>query len=146
MRPIMEENIMATESMLFMRPLFVCLVVLAGFGTTSLSQVLAADGDNIGDTQMCVPLQQIGDRRVIDDRTIVLKMVVGPSYKRIDLARDCSGLKAQGGFMSATSISKLCKQDILRVTQETIGSQCVIEQIVTIDETEAKALLAKRRK
>jgi hypothetical protein len=105
----------------------------------------AADGDEVGETQMCVPLQQISDRRVIDDRTILLKMIVGPTYKRIDLARDCRGLKAEGGFVSATSISKLCRQDILRVTQEPIGSQCIIDQIVTIDEAEAKALIEKRK-
>jgi len=107
--------------------------------------VMAADGDQVGETQMCVPLQQISDRRVIDDRTILLKMVVGPTYKRIDLARDCRGLKAEGGFVSATSISKLCRQDILRVTQEPVGSQCIIDQIVTIDEAEAKALIEKRK-
>lgn len=106
---------------------------------------VAAEGDEVGETQMCVPLQQISDRRVIDDRTILLKMVVGPTYKRIDLARDCRGLKAEGGFVSATSISKLCRQDILRVTQEPIGSQCIIDQIVTIDEAEAKALIEKRK-
>jgi hypothetical protein len=107
--------------------------------------VRAAEGDNVGETQMCVPLRQISDQRVIDDRTIVLKMVVGPTYKRIDLARDCSGLKAEGGFSSATSISQLCRQDILRVTQEPIGSQCIIDKIVTIDEAEAKALIEKRK-
>ncbi|MBY0512109.1 MAG: hypothetical protein K2P94_18385 [Rhodospirillaceae bacterium] len=106
---------------------------------------VAAEGDDIGETQMCVPLQQISDRRVIDDRTILLKMIVGPTYKRIDLARDCRGLKAEGGFVSATSISKLCRQDILRVTQEPIGSQCIIDRIVTIDEAEAKALIEKRK-
>jgi len=111
----------------------------------ALSPASAAQGDNVGETQMCVPLQQISDRRVIDDRTIVLKMVVGPSYKRIDLARDCRGLKAEGGFVSSTSISQLCRQDILRVTQEPIGSQCIIDQIVTIDEAEAKALIQKRK-
>jgi hypothetical protein len=105
----------------------------------------AAEGDNVGETQMCVPLRQIGDQRIIDDRTIVLKMVTGPSYKRIDLARDCYGLKDQGGFSSATSISQLCRQDILRVTQEPIGSQCIIDKIVTIDEAEAKALIEKRK-
>ena len=120
-------------------------LILAGAILASSVSAQAAQGDNVGETQMCVPLHQISDRRVIDDRTIVLKMVVGPTYKRIDLARDCAGLKAEGGFVSATSISQLCRQDILRVTQEPIGSQCIIDKIVTIDEAEAKALIEKRK-
>ncbi len=122
-----------------------CTLMLAAM--LFASAPVRAEGENAGETQMCVPLQQIDDRRVIDDKTILLKMVVGPSYKRIDLARPCSGLKSAGGFSSATSISQLCKQDILRVIQEplSMGSQCIIDQIVTIDEAEAKALMAKKR-
>ena len=118
---------------------------MLAFAAAGMTSAQAAQGDAVGETQMCVPLQQIDDRRVIDDRTILLKMVVGPTYKRIDLARDCSGLKAEGGFVSSTSISQLCRQDILRVTQEPFGSQCIIDKIVTIDEAEAKALMAKRK-
>lgn len=128
----------------FLRPAVAALVV-CGILSSGAFSAWAAQGDNVGETQMCVPLQQISDRRVIDDRTILLKMIVGPTYKRIDLARDCIGLKAEGGFVSATSISQLCRQDILRVTQEPIGSQCIIDKIVTIDEAEAKALIHKRK-
>ena len=110
-----------------------------------LPRAFAASGDTVGDTQMCVTLQQIDDRRVIDDKTILLK-TVGPAYKRIDLANECPGLKDEGSFTSATSISQLCKQDILRVNRAAVGSQCVIERIVTIDESEARALLASRKK
>jgi hypothetical protein len=108
----------------------------------------AQDGVDVDETQMCIPLRQIDDSRVIDDKTILLKMVTGPSYKRIDLARNCPGLKFSGGFSSATSISQLCRQDILRIIQDppSLGSQCIIDQIVTIDEAEAKELMAKRKK
>jgi hypothetical protein len=102
--------------------------------------------EEVEETQMCVPLHQIDDRRIIDDKTILLKMVVGPSYKRIDLARSCPGLRTAGGFSSATSIGQLCKQDVIRVLQEPIGSQCIIDKIVTIDEAQAKELMARRRK
>ncbi len=100
----------------------------------------------LGEAEMCVPLRQIDDSRVIDDKTILIKMVGGPLYKRIDLAYDCSGLKDEGAFASATSISQLCRNDILRVKQEPIGSQCIISRIVNIDEGEAKVLLAGRKK
>lgn len=122
------------------------LGVAFGLLAATLSHSAARAADEIGETQMCVPLQRIDDRRIIDDKTILLKMVVGPSYKRIDLARNCPGLKTAGGFSSATSISQLCKQDVIRVLKEPIGSQCIIDQIVTIDEAEAKALIAKRKK
>ena len=129
----------------FTRSAMTAWIVFAATGFDGAISANAAQGDDVGETQMCVPLRQIGDQRVIDDRTILLKMVVGPTYKRIDLARDCAGLKAEGGFVSATSISQLCRQDILRVTQEPIGSQCIIDKIVTIDEAEAKALIEKRK-
>ena len=117
-------------------------VTLAAFASLTACAYAA----EVGDVQMCVPLQQIDDSRVIDDKTILLRMVVGSPYRRIDLAHECFGLKMADSFMSATSISQLCKQDILRVVQEPIGSQCIIEKIVVIDEAEAKALLASRKK
>jgi hypothetical protein len=101
---------------------------------------------DVGEVQMCVPLQQIDDSRVIDDKTILLRMVIGSPYRRVDLAHNCPGLKMAGNFMSATSISQLCRLDVVRVVQEPMGSQCIIERIVVIDEAEAKELLAARRK
>ena len=64
-------------------------------------------------------------------------------YKRIDLVNRCSGLKFQEGFSHATSTNDLCTTDPLRVL-EPVGSTCMIEKIVTIDEAEAKLLMAKR--
>lgn len=126
----------------FMTLLATVLAVVAG--TAPLAW--AADDDNIGDVQMCVPLRQIDDSRVIDDKTILLRVVAGSPYRRIDLAHECTGLSVAENFTSATTISQLCQQDILRVTQQPIGSQCVIDRIVVIDEAEAKALLARRKK
>lgn len=103
-------------------------------------------GAGLGETQACVPLRQIDDSRVIDDKTILLKMTTNPGYKRIDLAYECYGLKEEGSFVSATSISQLCRHDILRLKQEPIGSQCIISRIVNIDEAEAKTLLESRKK
>lgn len=118
------------------------LAVVAG--TAALAW--AADDNNVGDLQMCVPLRQIDDSRVIDDKTILLRVVAGSPYRRIDLAHECIGLSDAENFTSATTIGALCQQDILRVTQQPIGSQCVIDRIVVIDEAEAKALLARRKK
>ena len=123
----------------FIARLALTLAVAAGLSASAYAA-------EVGDVQMCVPLRQIDDSRVIDDKTILLRMVVGAQYLRIDLAHECFGLKMADSFMSATSISQLCKQDILRVVQEPVGSQCIIDKIVVIDEAEAKALLASRKK
>jgi hypothetical protein len=102
-----------------------------------------ADGENIGDTQQCVHLQYIDSTPVIDNKTILIKMKGRGGFKRIDLVNNCSGLKIEGGFSHSTSINQLCTSDALRVLQP-VGSTCLIDKIVTIDEAEAKALLAKK--
>jgi hypothetical protein len=102
-----------------------------------------ADGENVGDTQQCIPLQYIDETPVIDNQTILVKMKGKGGFKRIDLVNRCSGLKLEGGFSHSTSINQLCTSDPLRVI-EPVGSVCMIDKIVTIDEAEAKALLAKR--
>jgi hypothetical protein len=126
-----------------------CVMALAtaSASMTGLSAgTFAGDQGGVGEVQMCVQLRQIDDSRIIDDKTIVLRMLGRTPYVRIDLAHDCPGLVMADSFMSATSISQLCRQDIVRVVQEPIGSQCIIDRIVAIDEAEAKALLASRKR
>lgn len=101
---------------------------------------------SVGDTQTCVALKQIDDSRVIDNKTIVLRVVSSPEYRRIDLTTECYGLSFSEGFSSATSVSQLCTNDIIRVSRDPVGSQCTIEQITIIAEDEAKALIANRRR
>jgi hypothetical protein len=103
-------------------------------------------GERVGDTQQCVPLQFIDQTPVIDNKTILVKMKAKGGYKRIDLLNSCSGLKLSGGFAHSTSTNDLCTTDPLRVVEPTgpIGATCMIDKIVTIDEAEAKALMAKR--
>lgn len=105
-----------------------------------------AEDYNVGDVQTCVPLGQIDDSRIIDDKTILLRMVLGSPYRRVDLAQGCAGLAMSESFSSATSISQLCQQDVLRVARDPVGSQCIIDKIIIIDESEAKTLLARRKK
>ena len=118
--------------------------VLAGF--TPLAH--GAQDEETGQAdqvEMCVPLRQIDDSRIIDDKTIVLRVLGDPPYRRIDLTHECPGLAAAYSFSSATSISQLCRQDVLRVFRSPVASQCIIERISIIDEAEAKALLASRK-
>jgi len=116
--------------------------VLTGF----MPSAHGAQDEENGQVEMCVPLRQIDDSRIIDDKTIVLRMLGASPYRRIDLAHECPGLAAADTFSSATSISQLCRQDVLRVFRSPIASQCIIERISIIDEAEAKALLASRKK
>jgi len=118
---------------------------LAGIALAAAAAMIpSAFGAEVGEAEMCVPLRQIDDSRVIDDKTILLRMLGSSPYRRIDLAHECTGLVTADSFNSATSIGQLCRQDILRIVREPIGSQCVIERIVIIDEAEAKELLARR--
>ena len=75
----------------------------------------------------------------------MLRVLGDPPYRRIDLTHECPGLAAAYSFSSATSISQLCRQDVLRVFRSPVASQCIIERISIIDEAEAKALLASRK-
>lgn len=113
-------------------------VVAGGFLVTP---AIAADGDNVGDTQMCIDSHAIDDTPVIDGKTILVKMIVPKDgYKRIDLINNCAGLNKGSGFAYDSPLNKLCKQDTLTVLGPG-GSTCFIDKIVTIDKTEAKKLL-----
>ncbi len=114
---------------------------IAALGASS--PLRAAD---VGDLQACVALKQIDDSRVISNKMIVLRMLSAPEYRRIDLATECFGLSFTDSFSSATSISQLCTNDIIKVTRDPVGSQCTIESITIIGEDEAKALIATRRR
>ena len=119
----------------------------AAFGLWAAAcAALPARAADIGEVQTCVSLKQIDDSRVIDDKTIVLRMVTPPEYRRIDLTTACTGLAFSGSFSSATSIGQLCANDILKVTRDPVGSQCTIDQITVIDEGEAKGLIAARKR
>ncbi len=120
--------------------------VLAGGAPVTYGVAYGAEDDDGGNVETCVPIRQIDDSRIIDDKTIVLRTLGSTPYRRIDLTHECPGLVDADNFSSATSISQLCRQDVVRVFRSPIASQCTIERIVIIDEAEAKALLASRKK
>ena len=120
-----------------LRTAFCVLAVLAA------RSAAAAEGSAIGDTQMCIDSNAIRRTPVVDSRTIVVEMRGGAhGYKRIDLKGICPGLDRQTGFSYESSINKLCVPDGLRVLDS--GAVCMIDKIVTIDEREAKELLARK--
>jgi len=101
-----------------------------------------AEGEKVGDTQMCIQSSRIDQTPAIDKKTILVKMKGNGGYKRIDLVNSCSSLMFGHGFIYESSVDKLCTSDALRINQPA-GGTCVIKQIVTIDEAEAKRLQSK---
>ncbi len=128
-----------------MKSFFKVSVAAVGFMAIGLAAgtASAVQGDAIGDTQTCLNLKQIESSPVIDSKTILIKMNAPKGYKRIDIAAPC-GLDSTKSFAHNTSTNELCKTDSLKVLQEP-GGFCMIKQIVTITEDEAKALEKSRK-
>ncbi|MEQ9448502.1 MAG: hypothetical protein RLN70_06265, partial [Rhodospirillaceae bacterium] len=101
-----------------------------------------ADGENVGDTQRCVYLSQIKNSSAIDDSTVLIEMRGNHGYKRVDFAARCHGLKFSG-FAHGTPTNRLCTSNSITVLDDA-ATPCMIDQIVTIDETEAAALRDRR--
>ncbi len=68
----------------------------------------------------CVSLQSIKKTRIVDDQTIIFYMRGGDIFVN-SLPRRCPGLKRAGSYSYATSLSRLCNTDVIRVL-ETFGS------------------------
>ena len=68
----------------------------------------------LGSPEMCLDTQRIKETVILDDQTILFKMLGGGVYIN-RLPVKCSGLKIADGFSYSTSIAKICKQDIISV-------------------------------
>jgi hypothetical protein len=97
----------------------------------------------IGEVDQCIPLTRIKRTKAVDNQTIVVEMRGSAGWRKMETASRCSGLKIQDGFAYATSITKLCKGDIITVLGG-IGSRCGLSQITVISEEDAKTLIANR--
>ena len=67
----------------------------------------------VGPAQDCLPITQYSTTRIRDDRTIDFIGGVGNKVWRVTLPNRCSGLKSADTFTFETSLSRLCKQDII---------------------------------
>lgn len=128
-----------------MKPTFkTSLIAAAALAVTgALALPALAEGDKIGDTQMCIESQRIRSTSILDHKTILVSMLGRASFKRIDLIDGCTSLNKGTGFAYGTSINRLCMQDSLHVLDS--GQVCMIDKIVTIDAAEAKALRTKKK-
>ncbi|MFC0683406.1 hypothetical protein [Novosphingobium clariflavum] len=67
----------------------------------------------IGPAQDCLPLSQFSNTRIRDDRTIDFIGGAGNRVWRVTLPNRCSGLRSADSFTYETSLSQLCRQDII---------------------------------
>lgn len=76
----------------------------------------------IGETRDCLPLTQFSNTRIRDDNTIDFFGGAGSKVWRVTLPNRCSGLKSADTFTYETSLSQLCRQDIIYPLQQYGGS------------------------
>ncbi|WP_338468592.1 hypothetical protein RXV95_00030 [Novosphingobium sp. ZN18A2] len=76
---------------------------------------------SVGEAVSCIPLAQLRESIVRDDRTIDFRMTGGRVYRNV-LPYSCSGLGFERAFSYATSLSQLCSTDIIHVLQ-TVGGR-----------------------
>ncbi|MDF2637440.1 MAG: hypothetical protein K0R64_424 [Novosphingobium lindaniclasticum] len=67
----------------------------------------------LGSAQDCLPLTQFSSTRIRDDWTIDFIGGAGNRVWRVTLPNRCPGLKSADSFTYATSLSQLCRQDII---------------------------------
>lgn len=89
-----------------------CAGADAGPETAAMDHVPAATP--IGEARSCVPITQIRESRVRSDQVIDFVMRGGEAY-RVTLPRRCPQLGFEQRFAYATSLSQLCRQDIITV-------------------------------
>ena len=87
----------------------------------------------LGERLTCLDLIRINDTMVLDDQAILIRDNMNNIYINRLPAR-CFGLRASGAFSYETSISRLCKQDIIKVLEydNNPGSVCGLGEFVRI--------------
>ena len=102
---------------------------------------------HIGKPVMCLTLSRIDETIILDDQTILIKMIGNALYLN-RLPQPCYGLKTGDGFGYDTSIDKLCKQDIITVlsSASVVGNHCGLGEFYPLfhDGTTRQAVKALR--
>jgi hypothetical protein len=87
----------------------------------------------LGERKNCLETMMIKETRILDDQTILLETYGGAVYIS-RLPAPCVGLRIAEGFSYSTSISKLCKQDIIEVVNQGPfrGTGCGLGEFILI--------------
>jgi hypothetical protein len=94
------------------------LLALATMALLPAAVAAAADPESKAETRNCLALANIRQTTVRDARTIDFKMRDG-SVWRSTLPFQCPQLGFERAFSYQTSISQLCRQDVITVIQQT---------------------------
>lgn len=66
----------------------------------------------LGSPEMCLDIPRIKETLILDNQTIIFRMLGGDLYiNRLPIK--CHGLKIANGFGYSTSIAKVCMQDLI---------------------------------
>ncbi|KQM14767.1 hypothetical protein [Novosphingobium sp. Leaf2] len=76
----------------------------------------------IGAAVDCLSVTRFNNTRIRDDRTIDFFGGAGNQIWRVTMPNGCPGLKSAGTFSYETSLTQLCKQDIIYPLQQLGGS------------------------
>ncbi|WP_242186725.1 hypothetical protein [Sphingomonas sp. CARO-RG-8B-R24-01] len=99
-----------------MRRLLVVIALLSATAAAARDTIPVATSE--GKPVDCIPLTQIRESRVRDDRTIDFVMS-GRKVYRNTLPYACPSLGSEQRFSYATSLSQLCSSDIITVLYQT---------------------------
>lgn len=98
---------------------------------------------SVGEVDQCIPLNRIKQTTAVDNQTIVVELRGRDGWRKMETASRCPGLKFENSFSYATSLTQLCKGDIITVLGG-VGSRCGLSQITVIEEQQAKDLITSR--
>jgi len=106
-------------------------IALLSLTTAAAGREKIPDATPDGAAVSCIPLAQIRETRVRDDRTIDFLMT-GRKVYRNTLPSACPSLGFEQRFSYATSLSRLCSSDIITVLYQapylTPGASCGLGQ------------------
>lgn len=110
-----------------MRFMILAALAAAGCATAAgepVNEVAAARLANLqrtGDKQTCLNLTLINEITAVDEKTLLIRSGANNWYVS-DLARRCNGVVSRGNRIEyTTSLSQLCRNDILRIVDNTNG-------------------------
>ena len=96
------------------------LVTVATSGGAVQRRDRVPDATPVGEARSCIPLRQIRETRVRSDRVIDFVMTGRRAY-RVTLPQPCPQLGFERSFGYDTSLSQLCRQDIITVLVQAGG-------------------------
>lgn len=90
--------------------------------TSNATSAVTPAAEVIGKPLDCLPITQFSNTRIRDDQTIDFMSGAGGRVWRVTLPNKCNGLRSANTFTYETSLTQLCRQDIIYPLQQ-LGNQ-----------------------